>query len=446
MMKAYPEYKESGLLGVSQIPLDWSEKKVKFVSNVYNGNSLNDREKERFENDLIEGVPYISSKDLNKETQVINYENGLKVPYSELINYKKTDENSTLLCIEGGSAGKKIAFTNQNVCFVNKLACFKSNPDVSSVFLHYLINSKIFGEQFKLAMTGMIGGVSITNINNFKLPFPSHKEQEKISEYLDVEIGRIRSLIAEKENFITLLQEKRQALISHVVTKGLSSNVMMKDSGVEWIGEIPEHWEVTKLRYLGQCQNGINIGGEFFGKGHPFISYGDVYNNKSLPMQVKGLVESTEKDRAIYSVKSGDVLFTRTSETIDEIGFTSVCHKDFVDAVFAGFLIRFRPKESAIQSKFSEYYFQNEKLRAFFVKEMNLVTRASLSQELLKRMPVVLPPENEQAEIASNLERKTGLINEIINETKKSIELLKERRTALISAAVTGKIDLREES
>lgn len=322
----------------------------------------------------------------------------------------------------------------------------KPNSNINARFYYWYFYAIYLNNVFNKLGGGIRQNLVVSDLLKLPVPYINAYLQDSIIKYIDKENNRISSLISEKQNFIKLLQENRKAMISHVVTKGLNPNVTMKDSGVEWIGEIPEHWEVTKLRYLGQCQNGINIGGEFFGKGHPFISYGDVYNNKSLPMQVKGLVESTEKDREIYSVKSGDVLFTRTSETIDEIGFTSVCHKDFVDAVFAGFLIRFRPKESAIQSKFSEYYFQNEKLRAFFVKEMNLVTRASLSQELLKRMPVVLPPENEQAEIASNLERKTGLINEIINETKKSIELLKERRTALISAAVTGKIDLREES
>jgi type I restriction enzyme S subunit len=233
-------------------------------------------------------------------------------------------------------------------------------------------------------------------------------------------------------------------LISHVVTKGLNPNVEMKDSGVEWIGKIPEHWNVTKLRYLGKCQNGINIDGDAFGSGYPFISYGDVYKNKALPSKVKGLVQSTAKDREVYSVESGDVLFTRTSETIDEIGFTSVCHNDMDNAVFAGFLIRFRPKENAINPLYSEYYFQNEKLRSFFVKEMNLVTRASLSQELLKRMPVTIPPVEEQKEIAEYISNKDKLISTLANEAKNSIDLLKEHRTALISAAVTGKIDVRE--
>ena len=268
--------------------------------------------------------------------------------------------------------------------------------------------------------------------------------QKQVSTFLDRETQRIDSLIEEKQNFIKLLKEKRQALISHVVTKGLNPNVEMQDSGIEWIGQVPKHWGISKVRYLGQCQNGINIGGEFFGHGTPFVSYGDVYNNTSLPEQVQGLVLSTEKDRDNYSVIAGDVLFTRTSETIEEIGFSAVCKSTIEQAVFAGFLIRFRPDEGNLEVGFSEYYFRNGKLRAFFAKEMNLVTRASLSQDLLKKMPVLLPPIDEQNEIANYLQAECNKFSEIFAETEKTILLLKERRTSLISAAVTGKIDVRE--
>ena len=276
------------------------------------------------------------------------------------------------------------------------------------------------------------------------VPELCYQDQMRIAQYIDNNVNRINGLIQEKQGFISLLEEKRRALISHIVTKGLDPNVEMKDSGVEWIGSIPKHWEIKRLRYLGRCQNGINIGGDFFGEGFPFISYGDVYKNRELPNKPSGLVRSSESDRNTYTVQKGDVLFTRTSETIDEIGFSSVCMNDIPDAVFAGFLIRFRPNPGAINKSFSKYYFQNELLRAFFVKEMNLVTRASLSQELLKRMPVVLPPAEEQALISETLDKKCSSLEELMSETKKSIELLKEHKTALISAAVTGKIDLRD--
>ena len=138
------------------------------------------------------------------------------------------------------------------------------------------------------------------------------------------------------------------------------------------------------------------------------------------------------------------MLFTRTSETIDEIGFASACLNEIDDACFAGFLIRFRPDSDELDVNFSKYYFSNELLRAFFIKEMNLVTRASLSQDLLKMMPVVLPTKEEQKHIAEYLDSKTKLFDQLEEDGEAQVQILQERRTALISAAVTGKIDVRD--
>ena len=153
-------------------------------------------------------------------------------------------------------------------------------------------------------------------------------------------------------------------------------------------------------------------------------------------------MQSTENDKRIYSVQRGDVLFTRTSETIEEIGFSSTCLTDVKDATFAGFLIRFRPIQNTLLPEYSKFYFRNILLRAFFVKEMNLVTRASLSQELLKKLAVPFSSLEEQKQIADFLSAKERVFDKLVNDCIKQIELLKERRTALISSAVTGKINV----
>jgi type I restriction enzyme S subunit len=143
-------------------------------------------------------------------------------------------------------------------------------------------------------------------------------------------------------------------------------------------------------------------------------------------------------------VKEGDVFFTRTSETIDEIGLSSTCFKTIKNAVFAGFLIRFRPHENLLFNGFSRYYFRSLIPRIHFVKEMNLVTRASLSQELLKSLPVCLPGLKEQKEIATYLDSKVGQIDSSIDLIEKTIEKISEYRKSIIYEAVTGKIDIRK--
>jgi len=273
------------------------------------------------------------------------------------------------------------------------------------------------------------------------LPFPEIEDQERIVAFLDQKTSEIDQAIATKEQQIALLNERQQIVIQKAVTQGLNPNVPMKDTGVEWIGKIPEHWTTSKIRYLGTTQNGISAGGEYFGSGYPFVSYGDVYKNRVLPVEVKGLAQSTLSDQVSFSVQEGDIFFTRTSETIEEIGFASVCFKTIDKAVFAGFLIRFRAsKKAQLLKEFSKYYFSSAMMRKYFVKEMNLVIRASLSQELLKNLDVLLPPISEQKQIFEYLEDVTEKIDLAVSVKKSEIEKLKEYKTTLINDAVTGKI------
>ncbi|MFA8443755.1 restriction endonuclease subunit S [Yoonia sp.] len=303
-----------------------------------------------------------------------------------------------------------------------------------------------FAVYFNNIFNGMGGGVrqnlTPTDLLEFPIPLPDLATQRQIADFLDRETARIDLLIEKKQRFIDVLSQKWAATVTSTLTNGLNRDAPTKKSGVSWIGDIPAHWNIAKLGHIGRSANGINIGGDAFGSGYPFVSYSDVYRNTELPLTVNGLVQSSAEDRMRYTLKAGDVLFTRTSETIDEIGFSSVCIEDMPEAVFAGFLIRFRPTKGKLAPLFSKFLFRNERLRAFFSKEMMIVTRASLSQGLLQRMPVVLPPIEEQEQIAKYLQRAQDTFLTVSQKTKISINRLKEYRSALITAAVTGQIDV----
>jgi type I restriction enzyme S subunit len=319
----------------------------------------------------------------------------------------------------------------------------RRSKDTKSSFYYWYFYAAYLNNIFNGLGGGIRQNLNQEDLLQIPVPMISHQDQDTIASYLDRETRRIDELIIEKSGFITLLREKRVAEISRAVTNGIHPDAHMKPSGVEWIGDIPASWNLTKLGYLGRSANGINIGGDAFGTGSPFISYGDVYKNRQLPQNVKGLVESSKQDKRTYSVRTGDVLFTRTSETIEEIAFPSVCMEEIPDAVFAGFLIRFRPYPGVLVPGFSKYAFQNQAVRHYFSREMKLVTRASLSQGLLQSLPVPLPPINVQQKIAAYLDQKEARFTELVSETERSITLLKEKRLALITAAVTGKIDVR---
>ena len=164
-----------------------------------------------------------------------------------------------------------------------------------------------------------------------EFPSPPIDEQQKIASLLDRKCTQIDALIANAEQQIEKLESYKQSVITETVTKGLDPDVDMKDSGYDFIGIIPASWEICRLRHIGTPQNGLSKGGEYFGTGYPFVSYGDIYKNFTLPETVKGLVETTETERKQYSVECGDIFFTRTSETIEEVGFSCVCEKTIGD-------------------------------------------------------------------------------------------------------------------
>ncbi|MDH0970547.1 restriction endonuclease subunit S [Acinetobacter johnsonii] len=435
----YAECKDSGVEWLGEIPSHWEMWKLSHAYNeIGSGTTPSTSNEENFEGD----IPWVTTGEL-RENIILDTKKKVSQKTIELFpTLRKYPSGSVAIAMYGATIGRLgilgvEATTNQACCVMT------TSKVLDNKYLFYWLQA-FKNEIIQLSSGGGQPNINQEKVASLKISAPLVEDQVTIVNFLDHETAKIDSLISKQEKLIELLKEKRQAVISHAVTKGLDPNVPMKDSGVEWLGQVPEHWEVRQLRYLGTCQNGINIGAEYFGSGSPFISYGDVYRNPELPTVFDGLVQSTENDRKIYSVRSGDVLFTRTSETIEEIGFSSTCLNDVKNATFAGFLIRFRPVKNTLLPEYSKFYFRNILLRAFFVKEMNLVTRASLSQELLKKLAVPFPSLEEQKKIADFLHSKDQIFDKLINDCKKQIELLKERRIVLISSAVTGKIDIRD--
>ena len=319
------------------------------------------------------------------------------------------------------------------IIFHNKATCDRK-------FFAYLFQSDSWRLQIRERVTGVkLFSISQKILRATSVLVPPIDEQHRITTFLDSECSRIDSVIEQTRASIEEYKKLKQAVITQAVTKGIRPNREMKDSGVEWIGKIPVDWKVCKVRHIGSTQNGISKGGEFFGEGYPFVSYGDVYRNYSLPNDLKGLIQSTDEEQKLYSVQRGDIFFTRTSETIEEVGFSSVCENTIPNATFAGFLIRVRPYDDTLDIGYSKYYFRSNHHRFYLVKQMNLVTRASLGQPLLKSMPVLVPEKEEQQEIASYLDKKCSGIDALIVTKEKLISELEAYKKSLIYEYVTGK-------
>ncbi len=444
-IKLYPEYKDSGIEWLGKIPKHWNVKKMKFNTSIRFSNVNKKSEKNE------EGVRLCNYVDVYHNdfiTLKLNFMNAT-ASKEEIRKFRLNIGN--VILTKDSESWDDIAVPAYVAESEDKLLCGYHLAQIKPIvkilngkFLFWILSGNAFNYQYKVEAKGVTRyGLSNYALSNSRIVLLPIDEQKTIADYLDKKTAQIDDLIRKKEKIIELLKEERIAVINNVVTRGIDPNVKLKDSGIEWLGKIPKQWELKKLRYLGQFQNGISKGAEYFGSGYPFLSYGDVYNNMVLPRIVKGLAQSSKDEKGKMSVKEGDVFFTRTSETIEEIGIASICLQKIQDAVFSGFLIRFRPSVKGIIKEFSKYYFRNNITQKFFTKEMNIVTRASLAQELLKRLPVLLPPYLEQKQIANYLDKKTSQIDNQLNSEKKLIKLLKEYRTALISEVVTGKIDVR---
>lgn len=214
-----------------------------------------------------------------------------------------------------------------------------------------------------------------------------------------------------------------------------------KNSGIDWLETIPEHWEVKRLKDLGNLQNGLSKGGDYFGFGFPFVSYGNVYNDTIVSERVVSLANSSKDEQKHYSVLKGDVFFTRTSETVNEIGIASTCLIAIPKATFSGFTIRFRPISNTLFPSYSKYLFKTHYKNLFLTSRMNIVTRASLSQGLLNQLPVVIPPFQEQQQIANYLDQQTKTIDKKISLLEAKIEHYQALKKSLINETVCRGLD-----
>ncbi|UQT31057.1 restriction endonuclease subunit S [Roseburia intestinalis] len=439
------EMKDSGVAWINTIPKKWKLKKIKYALKNRNENNNPIRSKNILSLTAKQGVIPLEEK-----------EGGGNKPKEDYSAYKLAYPNDIVMNsmnVLSGSVGLSKYFGCVSPVYY-MLRPIDEKDDVR--YYNYIFQTTVFqrsllglgnGILMKESDNGKLNTIRmripLDKLGNLLIPVPDSSIQRKIADYLDSIIPNIDMLLADIEKQIETLEEYKKSIITEAVTKGLDPDVEMKDSGISYIGNIPKHWKVTNLKYLGKCQNGISKGGEYFGNGFPFVSYGDVYKNYSIPQNVDGLIMSTKTEQNIYSVKYGDVFFTRTSETIEEIGFASTCLKSIDNSVFAGFLIRFRPTSSDLIPEFSKFYFRSNIHRKFFVKEMNLVTRASLSQNLLGRLPVLLPPLCEQQIIAKNLEKKCAEIDGAIEEKKEQLETLEQYKKSLIYEYVTGKKEVK---
>ncbi|MCP9300748.1 restriction endonuclease subunit S [Bacillus halotolerans] len=351
-------------------------------------------------------------------------------------------------CFENGNLAIARGLTNEIGFGTTELHVLRVNEKFyDTEYIYYCLQLEDFKSKAVANMYGVGGLKRIPTefLSEYKFLVPDLDTQIRIRKYLNLKLSEISNLIGNKTKLIKLLEQQRQSIITEAVTKGLNPNVKMKDSGVEWIGEIPEHWEIKKIKNIANVYSSNvdkkSVEGE---KEVLLCNYVDVYYNDSITADIN-FMKATAKDEQIktFTLKKHDVIITKDSESPKDIAIPTWVSQD-LDGVVCGYhLSLIRCFENTL-GHYLYYTLESNQIKEQFYTKANGVTRFGLSKEAIKNGLIAIPPFNEQLEIAEMLNNVNQEVRSTVEKLKIQIEKLKEYRQSLIYEAVTGKIDVRE--
>lgn len=437
MQKTYETYKDSGIEWIGNVPSHWEVFPMKYKVNLYNGNSIKDDEKPLYEDDS-DAIPYIATKDVNVDNHSIDYENGMYVKNLDH-SFVRAPKGSSLMCIEGGSAGRKIGITNQEVAFINKLCCF-TTKDISildNLYLYFYLQSSTFKNKFTSHLSGLIGGVSISEMKNFEMICPPLFEQQAIAEYLDKNCSKIDALIAELEQQVTDLGTMKKAEISRVVTKGLNPDAPLKESEIEWIGKVPSHWEISKIKFEAQTSSGSTprtIAGKEKGS---IIWVRTTDLNDNIVINSSEYLSEDEYKSASCPWLSKNTLLISMYGGAGSIG---KCGLLGIEATVNQALCAITFKSTHIPKY---YFYLGIAIRPYWMKFAASTRKdPNISQEIIRNTFIPVPSQLDQLQIVEYLDTYSEKVDATVKELQDQIADLKLYKQSIISEAVTGKINV----
>lgn len=435
----YPKYKDSGVEWINQVPEHWQPKKIGSISSLKGRLGWQGLKADEYRD---EG-PYVVSS--------AHFDNH-RVQWAECPRVSRerydTDDNiqlavDDLLLMKDGAAMGKLAFVESlpgPACLNSHLLLFRpvrtdGVPTYSPRFAFYFMQTSYFQEHIKVHGTGATFlGVSQATIGRYQVLLPSLPEQTAIAAFLDRETAKIDALVAEQQRLIELLKEKRQAVISHAVTKGLNPKAPMKDSGIEWLGEVPAHWRCVRNKTVFHevDQRSESDSGELLTVSH--ITGVTRRADKEVNMFLAETLEGYKMCLA------GDLVINTMWAWMGALGCSPL------DGLVSPAYNVYRPRSrSELMPSYYDYLCRLPSHRVAMKARSSGVweSRLRLYPDAFLDMRMTLPPIGEQAAIARHLDGQTEEFDTLTAEAQRAIELLQERRTALISAAVTGQIDVR---
>lgn len=432
----YPTYKDSGVEWLGQVPDHWAASKLRWISRRYSGGTPNKEVPEYWQEGT---VPWLNSGAVN---DWLITEPSAYISERALTNSsaKWIPAGSLLMALAG--QGKTKGMTAQlafpSTCNQSMAAIIPSD-EIEPRFLLWWLNAN-YQNIRNMAGGDLRDGLNLELLGNIPCPLPPHDDQRRIAAFLDHETAKIDTLIAEQQRLIELLNEKRQAVISHAVTKGLNPNAPMKPSGVEWLGDVPKHWVVGGLpRFIGPVVDYRGRTPEKLDSGMFLVTARNIRNGKIDYEASEEYVSpaSAESLLARGRPEIGDLLFTM------EAPLGSVAQIDRSDIALAQRVVKFRGRPGMLENKFLMYYIMGSFIQARLSTLATGSTALGIKASKLSMIECVCPPVGEQLEICAFIDKEISRSESLLAYSKSAIDLLQERRSALISAAVTGQIDVR---
>lgn len=436
-LPAYPDYTDCALPWLERYPSHWSLTQTKRVCQFTTGWTPPTGDAASYDgdcpwaniSDLRQRVIFDTAKTISERAV---FDHGLEViPAGSLMFSFKL------------SVGH-VAFAGRPMFSNEAIASFRESSGLSLAFAYYAFPIFLVENAAE-----NIYGAKLLNqslIRDAFFPLPPKEEQSAIAAFLDREIAKIDTLIAEQERLLELLAEKRQAVITHAVTKGLNPNAPMRNSGAAWLGEVPAHWRV--LRFGDVCISistgpfGTSLGSDdYVDGGVPVINPSHIVENELAPEHDVSVTAETALRLSSWALREGDIVVARRGE----LGRAAVIDRRCSGWICGTGSLRVTPDPEHVTSEFLHLCLQAQFAREWLNQASVGSTMANLNEGILSRLPIALPPSTvEQSELMEELKARLSEVAHADSLVRASIQLLEERRSALIAAAVTGRVDVRE--
>lgn len=440
--KPYSAYKDSGVAWLGKVPAQWDTIRLKRVFSVVGGSTPESGIPEHWDGDIL----WVTPEDLGDLDASEILSTRRRITETGYSSCGTTLVPAGSLVLSTRAPIGHLAIAGRDLCTNQGCRSLVFRRDSSRRFFFFqLIAAR--PELQSMGQGSTFRELAKDKLEDMLIAEPPEDEQRAIAAFLDRETARIDALVSKKERLIELLQEKRTALVSRAVTKGLDPNVPMKHSGVEWLEQIPGHWEVKPLKALSQLQTGLTLGKKYHDRSlinRPYLRVANVQDGY-LDLDDIAEIELRASDAVRYELREGDVLMTEGGD-FDKLGRGYVWEGQVAHCLHQNHIFAVRPLADLLIPRYLALVLSSGYGRAYFTATSKQSTNlASTNSTKLRNMPMPAPSVAEQDAVIAFSDRETARIDTLIAKIREAMDRLKELRTALISAAVTGKIDVREE-